>query len=134
MNERDDRGGGRDGREDGDEPGGPGNAASQRSRARALAVSTALVVFLFLVHILVLFLVEPLKILRLSRLNAYAMSIIPLGMGLAFFVDAITSFVRLETRSTRHFAIFLLAALFGSLSIHGLLGFFLFVIRHPPAF
>jgi carbon starvation protein CstA len=107
---------------------------SRTDHARALAISAALVVLFFVVHVLVLVLVDPLKILPLSKLNAYAASIIPLGMGLVFCYDAIVNFLRIEKRSAVQFAWFLVAILFGSFSIHGLLGFILFVIRHPPAF
>lgn len=102
--------------------------------ARALAISSALIVFFFVVHVLVLVLVDPLKVLPLSKLNAYAASIVPLGAGLVFLYDAVTNFLRIEKRSAVQFAWFLLAVLFGSFSIHGLLGFILFVIRHPPVF
>jgi hypothetical protein len=102
--------------------------------ARVLALSSALVVMLFLAHVLVLVLVDPLKILHLSKLNAYAVSSVPLAMALVFAVDAIESFLRLEARTAWHLAWFLLVVLFGSFSVHGLFGFILYLVRHPPAF
>lgn len=117
-------------------PKGPENSSPRAggSHARALAISSALVVAFFLLHVLLLLLVRPWNVLPLSKLNAYAVSCIPLGMGLVFFFDAITNFIRIEARSAVHFAAFLLAILFGSLSVHGLLGFILYLVRHPPAF
>jgi len=117
----------------GGEPNDP-EKSPQARRSRVLVISSALVVTCFLVHILVLFLVDPLKVLHLSKLNAYAISSIPLGMGLVFSFDAITHFMRLESRSALHFVSFLMVVLFGSFSVHGLLGFMMYLVRHPPAF
>jgi hypothetical protein len=136
MKKQEDRANGARGRKDGGPPERPENGSpwSPGSPARALALSSAVVTICFLLHVLILCLVEPLKILYLSKLNAYATSIIPLGIGLVFFLDAIRSFIRIESRSAVHFVLFLLAVLFGSFGIHGLLGFLLYLMRHPPAF
>jgi hypothetical protein len=126
---------GDDGR-DGGEPREPGKGPLPATHdvARALSISATLVVLCFVVHILVLVLVDPLRVLPVSKLNAFALSSIPLAMGLVFAFDAITSFMRLEARSAGHFVAFLLVVLFGSFSVHGLLGFILYVARHAPAF
>lgn len=118
----------------GGEHGRPENKSPHPSHERALAISSAVVAICFLAHILVLLLVDPLKVLHLSKLNAYAISSIPLAMGVVFFFDAITNFMRIESRSAGHLGFFLLAILFGSFSIHGLLGFLIYLVRHPPAF
>lgn len=135
MKKQEDGGDGAGGRKGSGEPERPEKESPQSrgSHARALATSSALVAIFFLLHVLILFLVDPLKILHLSKLNAYATSIIPLAMGLVFFLDAITNFMRIESRSAVHLASFLMAVLFGSFSIHGLLGFILYLMRHPPA-
>ncbi len=123
-----------DGRQGGSEPRDPKKGSPRAGSARALAISAALVVSCFLVHVLVLVLVDPFKVLHLSKLNAYALSSIPLAMGLVFSFDAITNFLRLGSRSAAHFVSFLLVILFGSFSVHGLLGFILYLVRHPPGF
>jgi hypothetical protein len=131
----DDGGDGAGGRKDGGEPARPENGSPQPrgSHARALALSSGVVVICFLLHILILFLVQPLKVLHLSKLNAYAVATIPLGMGLVFFRDAIINFRRLESRSPVHLVSFMLAIVFGGLSIQGFLGFLIYLVRHPPA-
>jgi len=118
----------------GSEPRRPEKESRPRSPAQALAISSTLVVIFFLVHMLILFLVNPLNILNLSKLNAYAISSIPLGMGLVFLVDAITNFRRIEVHSGVHFVPFLLAIVFGGLSIQGILGCLIYVARHAPSF
>lgn len=56
-----------------------GSRDTRRTPERALAVSSALVTAGFFIHLLILFLVEPLKILSLSKVNAYAYSSIYLA-------------------------------------------------------
>jgi len=122
------------GKHDDGGPSRPQNEPPHQSHPRALAISAAVVVACFLVHILILVLVEPLKVLHLTKLNAYATSSIPLAMGLVFLVDAITHFRQIEARSAVHLVPFILAVVFGGLSVQGLLGFMIFLVRHPPAF
>jgi hypothetical protein len=114
------------------EPKKPDNDSNPRrsSPERALVISSVFVITCFLVHILILFLVQPFKVLPLSKLNAYAYSSIPLGMGIVFLLDAIANFRRIESRSFIHLFPFMLAVIFGGLSIQGLLGFIIYFIRH----
>ncbi len=111
-------------------PSGPEKTKSRRSPTRALVVSSALVVICFIAHIFVLVLIDPAKAQNFSKLNAYALASIPLGMGLVFLLDAINNFRRIETRSPAHLVPLLLAIVFGGLGIQGLLGFMIYFIRH----
>jgi nitrate reductase NapE component len=118
--------------QDGDhEPRERGRASppGRNSAERALIISSVLVVLCFLVHILFLLLVEPFKVLHLSKINAYAYSSIPLAAGLIFLFDTISNFRNVQARSMLHLFLFVLAVIFGSLSFHGLLGFILFMMR-----
>lgn len=100
------------------------------SHTRALVMSSALVVMCFAAHLLVLFMVEPSTAQNFSKLNAYALGSIPLAMGLVFFFDAITNFRKIESRSPVHLVPLLFAVVFGGLSIQGLLGFMIYLVRH----
>ena len=94
-----------------------------RSPEGALFISSALTVFSFLSHIFFLFLVDPWRVLEISKEDALAYSTIPLGFGVVFLVSAIYSFVKIESRSVVHLVILIIAVVFGSFSFHGLLGF-----------
>ncbi len=115
-----------------DEPKGPESkpARPRRSHARALVISSALVVICFLVHIFILFMIDPTTVQNFSKLNTYALGSIPLAMGLVFFFDAITHFRKIEARSPVHLVPLLFAVVFGGLSIQGLLGFMIYLVRH----
>ena len=94
-----------------------------RTPERALVITSALTVVSFLVHIFFLFLVDPWKVLAISKEDALAYSTIPLGFGVVFLLAAIYSFVRIDSRSIVHLVLLIFAVAFGSFSIHGLLGF-----------
>jgi hypothetical protein len=102
----------------------------RRSPESALFISSTLTVFCFLLHILLLFLVEPLRVLALSKYSAYAYSSVPLGIGLISGLYAIYNFARIESRSVFHFIALIFVLVFGSLTIQGLLGFALYSMRH----
>jgi hypothetical protein len=93
------------------------------SPERALFVSSALTVFSFLSHIFFLLLVDPWRVLDISKESAMAYSTIPLGFGVVFLLAAIYSFIRIESRSIFHLILLIFAVAFGSFSVHGLLGF-----------
>ena len=94
-----------------------------RSPERALFISSALTVFSFLSHIFFLLLVDPWRVLDISKESAMAYSTIPLGFGIVFLLSAIYSFIRIESRSIFHLILLIFSVAFGSFSVHGLLGF-----------
>ncbi len=117
------------GEERGQAGGGPPMAADKifpflpRTPERALVISSALTIVSFLSHIFFLFLVDPWRVLNISKESALAYSTIPLCFGVIFVLYAIYSFIRIESRSSVHVIVLLFAAIFGSFSVHGLLGF-----------
>jgi hypothetical protein len=74
-------------------------------------------------HIFFLLLVDPWRVLDISKESAMAYSTIPLGFGVVFLLAAIYSFIRIESRSIFHLILLIFAVAFGSFSVHGLLGF-----------
>jgi hypothetical protein len=111
-------------------PGTNGEAASG-SAAKWLYLGTVLTAVCFLIHLLFLFLVEPLKILALPKAAAYAYSGIPLLFGIAFLIFTILSFRRITPRSEVHIAVLIGAIVFGSLNIHGAAGIVRFFAKGP---
>lgn len=116
--------------------GGPRKAranggAASGSSAKWLYLGTVLTALCFLIHLLFLFLVEPLKILALPKAAAYAYSGIPLLFGIAFLIFTILSFRRLTPRSEVHIAVLIGAIVFGSLNIHGAAGIVRFFAKGP---
>jgi hypothetical protein len=111
-------------------PGTNGEAASGSS-AKWLYLGTVLTALCFLIHLLFLFLVEPLKILALPKAAAYAYSGIPLLFGIAFLIFTILSFKRITPRSEVHIAVLIGAIVFGSLNIHGAAGIVRFFAKGP---
>ena len=107
-----------------------GNAASG-SAAKRLYVGTALTALCFLVHLLFLFLVEPLKVLVLPTAAAYAYSGIPLLFGIACFIFTILSFRRITPRTEVHIAVLIGAIVFGSLNLQGTAGIIMFFAEGP---
>ena len=89
----------------------------------ALFVSSALTVFSFLSHIFFLLLVDPWRVLDFSKESAMAYSTIPLCFGVVFLLSAIYSVIKIDSRSIFHIILFIFALIFGSFSVHGLLGF-----------
>jgi hypothetical protein len=94
-----------------------------RTPERALVISSALTVVSFLSHFFFLLLVDPWRVLDFSKESALAYSTIPLCFGVVFLLCAIYSFIRIESRSSVHVILLIVTAVFGSFSIHGLLGF-----------
>jgi hypothetical protein len=94
-----------------------------RSPEGALFISSALTVFSFLSHIFFLFLVDPWRVLNISKESALAYSTIPLCFGVVFVLSSIYSFIRIDSRSVVHVILLIFAVTFGSFSIHGLFGF-----------
>jgi hypothetical protein len=99
------------------------------SPERAFFTSTALTALCFLSHICFLLLVGPPTYSALSKDSAFAYSSIPLFIGVVLFLAAIYSFRRIESHSGFHIAVFVLAIIFGSLTIHGLIGFTMHLVR-----
>ncbi|MDQ6867856.1 MAG: hypothetical protein M3178_05470 [Pseudomonadota bacterium] len=89
----------------------------------ALLISSALTVFSFLSHIFFLLLVDPWRVLDISKESAMAYSTIPLCFGVVFLLSTIYSFIRIESRSMFYVIVFIFALIFGSFSLHGLFGF-----------
>ena len=104
-------------------------ALFQRSPEGALFRSSALTTVSWLSHIFFLLLVDPLKYLDISRDRALAYSIIPLFAGVVFLWDAIYNFRRIEARSVFHTILLMFALIFGGMSIVGLSGFVLRLVR-----
>jgi len=100
-----------------------------RSPQGVFLISAALTVFCFLSHILYLLLVEPSPYSTLSKERVFAYSSIPLFIGTGFFLSAILSFRKIEFYSTFQIIAFLFVIVFGSLSIHGLIGFIMYLLR-----
>jgi hypothetical protein len=109
----------------GNEPGKPEKSSGHfgRSPERAFFVSAALTVFCFLGHILFLLLTEPSRYSTLSKESAFAYSSIPLFIGMVFFVTAILTFRKIRVYSAFHIIGIILVIVFGSLTVHGLIGF-----------
>jgi hypothetical protein len=103
--------------------GAPMTPAKTFPSERALVLTSALTVVSFLVHIFFLFLVDPWRVLAISKEDALAYSTIPLCFGLVFLVLAIYSFIRIESKSIFNVIVLIFAVAFGSFSFHGLLGF-----------
>ena len=93
------------------------------SPERALTISSVLTVFSFLSHFFFLLLVDPWRVFDIPKEDAIAYSTIPLGFGVVFLLCAIFSFVRTESRTMFHIVLFIFALIFGSFSLHGLVGF-----------
>ena len=93
-----------------------------RSPEGALFISSGLTVFSFLSHIFFLLLVDPWRVLSISKESAMAYSTIPLCFGVIFLLSTIYSFIKIEYRSIFHIIIFIFALIFGSFSLHGLFG------------
>src|SRR5580704_2514787 len=94
-----------------------------RSPEGALVITSALTVFSFLSHIFFLLLVDPWRVLDISKESAMAYSTIPLCFGVVYVLSAIYSFIRIESKSIFHVIVLIFAVAFGSFSVHGLLGF-----------
>ncbi|MCI0599840.1 MAG: hypothetical protein L0Y60_10020 [Beijerinckiaceae bacterium] len=132
MKPTDNGGGGGFGSADGaPEKPGKGLAFLPRTPAGGLYLSAALLIFSFLSHILLLFLVEPLKVLALPKASAYAYSGAPLVVGVFAFLSAIFCFRRIAPRSDIDFVVLIVAIIFGSLSLQGLAGVILFFVKGP---
>jgi hypothetical protein len=89
----------------------------------ALFISSALTVFSFLSHIFFLLLVDPWRVLDISKESAMAYSTIPLCFGVVFLLSAIYSIMKIESKSIFHIIVLIFVVAFGSFSFHGLLGF-----------
>jgi len=108
----------------GGSPQTPGNNPSSvsRSYAKWLYAGTALTALFFLAHIFFLFLVEPLKLLSLSKAQAYTYSGIPLVFGIFCFLFALVGFWKISPRSEFHVVVLIGAIVFGSLNVQGTVG------------
>jgi hypothetical protein len=95
---------------------------ASRSPAKRFYIWTALTAFSFLSHILFLFLIDPLKVFSLAKAHAYAYSGIPLVLGLVCLLFTILSFRRITPRTEIHYAVLIVAIIFGSLTIQGIAG------------
>ncbi|HUI21214.1 MAG TPA: hypothetical protein VLZ74_09240 [Methylocella sp.] len=93
-----------------------------RTPERALFVSSALTVVSFLIHIFFLLLIDPWKVLKLSKEAAYVYSGFPLAFGAVFLGLSVYYFIKIENRSVSHIVMLLVALSLGSMSIQGLLG------------
>ncbi len=102
---------------------------SPRSPERALLSSTVLTVLSFSIHILFLFLVDPLRVLNLSKETAYSYSAIPLCFGVIFLISSIYNFIKIEDRTGSHIILLLIALSIGSMSLQGLLGLGLHYVK-----
>jgi hypothetical protein len=94
-----------------------------RTPERALLICSALTVVSFLVHFFFLLLVDPWRVFDIPKEDALAYSTIPLCFGVVFVLSAVYSFIKIESKSIFHVILLIFTAVFGSFSIHGLLGF-----------
>jgi hypothetical protein len=94
-----------------------------RTPEGALIITSALTVVSFLSHIFFLLLVDPWRVLAITKESALAYSTIPLCFGVVFLLSAIYSFIKIDSRSIFHVILLIFAVAFGSFSFHGLLGF-----------
>ena len=93
-----------------------------RTHEGALLASCALTVLSFLLHIVFLLLVDPFKIIDISKDTAFVYSGIPLCFGAVFLCISIFSFIKIERRSVFHIVLLLASLSLGSMSIQGILG------------
>jgi hypothetical protein len=100
-----------------------------RSPEGVFFISAALTVLCFLGHILFLLLTEPSRYSTLSKESAFAYSSIPLFIGMVFFVAAILTFRRIKVYSALHIIAIIFVIVFGSLTVHGLIGFVTHLLR-----
>src|ERR1700738_2106818 len=75
----------------------------------ALFISSALTVFSFLSHIFFLLLVDPWRVLDISKESAMAYSTIPLCFGVVFLLSTIYCVIKIEDRSLFHIILFIFA-------------------------
>ena len=94
-----------------------------RTPERALVLTSALTVVSFLSHIFFLFLVDPWRVLDISKESALAYSTIPLGFGVVFLLAAVYSVTKINSRSLFNVILFIFALIFGSFCLHGIFGF-----------
>lgn len=102
---------------------------SPRSPERALLSSTVLTVISFSIHVLFLFLVDPLRILNLPKETAYSYSAIPLCFGVIFLISSVYNFIKIEERTGFHIIFLLIALSIGSMCLQGLLGLGLHYVK-----
>jgi hypothetical protein len=108
-----------------------GAAIAVRPPAQRLYIWTALTAVSFLSHILFLALVEPLKVLSMTKANAYVYSGVPLVFGLICLLFAIQNFRKITPRAEIHIAALLVAIVFGSLNFQGVAGIVWFFAKGP---
>jgi len=94
-----------------------------RTPEGALIISSALTVVSFLIHFVFLLLVDPWRVFDIPKEDALTYSTIPLCFGVVFLLSAIYTFIRIESKSVFHVILLIFTAVFGSFSVHGLLGF-----------
>ena len=94
-----------------------------RTPERAFVISSALTVVSFLSHIFFLLLVDPWRVLDISKESDMAYSTIPLCFGVVFLLSTIYSVIKIESRSIFHIILLIFALIFGSFCLHGLFGF-----------
>ncbi len=128
--------GGGDGEGQGYGGGGPRKpdrsaAIAARSPAQRFYLWTALTALSFLSHIAFLALVEPLKVLSMTKADAYAFSGVPLVFGLICVLFAILSFRKISPRAEIHVAVLLVTVVFGSLNFQGAAGIGWFFAKEP---
>src|SRR6202022_2137193 len=103
--------------------GGAPLALVPRSPEGALVITSALTVFSFLSHIFFLLLVDPWRVLDISKESAMAYSTIPLCFGVVFLLAAVYSVTKINSRSIFNVILFIFALIFGSFCLHGIFGF-----------
>lgn len=108
---------------------GEGRGFFGGSPGRALFKTSMLTAFCFLVHILFLFLVNPLNVVPLSKEDVYLYGAIPLCFGVIFFASSVYNFIIIEERSVSHVLLLLVSLSFGSMSLQGLLGLAMHYIK-----
>jgi len=124
-------GGGEEWAAGGNEPEKPEKTSARfwRSPEGVFFISAALTVLCFLGHILFLLHAEPSRYSTLSKDSAFAYSSIPLFIGMVFFVAAILNFRRIKVYSASHIIAIIFVIVFGSLIVHGLIGFGTHLLR-----
>jgi hypothetical protein len=100
-----------------------------RSPETMFFISAALTVLCFLSHIFFLLLAEPSRHSAFSKESAFAYSSIPLLIGTVFLVAAILNFRKIKVYNAFHVVAIIFVIIFGSLIVHGLIGFAMHLLR-----
>jgi len=104
-------------------------ASSWLTPERVLLAATVTTTLCFLGHIAFLVKIGPPARSMLTRTVTYAYSSIPLVVGALSLLIAILAFRKIQQKTTPDLVVLIIALIFGSLTIHGLIGFTMHMLR-----